>query len=250
MKNHGYTLVELLVVVAIVAILAAMIAPVLLQAKEAARSRSCAANLRQLGHAINRYMDDHDGYGLPSSPPEYRNSWVLWVGPLIPGYISQAGVCFRNDPDSPYPYDGTPLDPRPKWIWVCPGDDYRGPKPPPTNSEVEYPCWFNYGSSYLYPGPTAYLSGKNYWDKTKTYPRKLLMWKRYSRDILLADYYIDMHSGAQVDRKAAGLTPYPNTWVSVKSINVLFLDSHMGMVSAQQRVTYQGYVINEDNPYK
>ena len=52
MRNRGFALVELLVVIAIIAILAAMIMPVLLQAKEAARMKTCTGNLRHLGCAL------------------------------------------------------------------------------------------------------------------------------------------------------------------------------------------------------
>lgn len=257
MRHRGYTLVELLVVIAIIAILAAMIAPVLLQAKESARIRGCADNMRQLGIAITRYMDDHDGYGLPSPPDDlkrqYRNPWVLYVRPLIPHYINQAGIGFTESGSaSSYPYGGTGFGPAPKWAWVCQGDTYRGPNPAPEGQEeICYPCWFNYGSSYLYPGPTAYLSGTDLMQSKSTYPRKPLLWKNHKRDLLLADYYIDLHSGSRAKRDPSWLTPFPqtHTWVEVKSINVLFLDLHMKMVTTPERTAYQKYVINEDNPY-
>lgn len=60
-KIKKFTLLELLVVVAIIGILAAMLLPVLGVAREKARRISCAGNLKQLGMAIMMYADDHNG---------------------------------------------------------------------------------------------------------------------------------------------------------------------------------------------
>mgnify|MGYP000378728850 CR=1 FL=1 len=60
--NSGFTLVELLVVVAIISILAAMLLPVLSKALETARLSACASNEKQIGVSIRLYADDYDGY--------------------------------------------------------------------------------------------------------------------------------------------------------------------------------------------
>ncbi len=65
-RNRAFTLIELLVVIAIIAILAALLLPVLGQAKARAYNAACMNHLRQLGMATRLYSDDHQGR-LPSA---------------------------------------------------------------------------------------------------------------------------------------------------------------------------------------
>jgi prepilin-type N-terminal cleavage/methylation domain-containing protein len=65
-RRGGFTLVELLVVVTITAILAALLLPALLGAKEKSSRAVCKSNLRQLLLAVHDYASDNDDF-LPSS---------------------------------------------------------------------------------------------------------------------------------------------------------------------------------------
>src|ERR1700744_5663507 len=56
----GFTLIELMVVIAIIGILAALIFPALAAAKEKARRTQCVNNLKQMGIALQLYVDDHN----------------------------------------------------------------------------------------------------------------------------------------------------------------------------------------------
>ena len=56
----AFTLIELLVVIAILAILAAILFPVLAQARESARQSVCAQHMRQIGQAFWMYLQDYD----------------------------------------------------------------------------------------------------------------------------------------------------------------------------------------------
>jgi prepilin-type N-terminal cleavage/methylation domain-containing protein/prepilin-type processing-associated H-X9-DG protein len=61
-RVKGFTLIELLVVIAIIAILAAILFPVFAQARENARKTSCLNNCKQMGTAIQMYIQDWDGW--------------------------------------------------------------------------------------------------------------------------------------------------------------------------------------------
>jgi prepilin-type N-terminal cleavage/methylation domain-containing protein len=65
-RPRGFTLVELLVVIGIIAVLISILLPSLSKARESAKAVQCAANLRQLHSAIHIYAANFKGYVLPS----------------------------------------------------------------------------------------------------------------------------------------------------------------------------------------
>lgn len=58
-KRSGFTLIEILVVIGIIALLAAILFPVLSRARESARAKSCMSNMQQLGLAFQQYTADY-----------------------------------------------------------------------------------------------------------------------------------------------------------------------------------------------
>jgi prepilin-type N-terminal cleavage/methylation domain-containing protein/prepilin-type processing-associated H-X9-DG protein len=81
-KPYAFTLVELLVVIAVIAILASLLLPALATAKKRARAVQCINNLKQIGAGAHMYAHDNDN--------------TLQLDSLIPGSGTWASILFTN----------------------------------------------------------------------------------------------------------------------------------------------------------
>ena len=136
--KNGFSLIELLVVVAIIAILAGILFPVFLSAKAMARKTTCQSNLRQLYAAFELYAQDWDGtLPCPGGQPGDLTYWAQeskgldvylrcqkmggksvfccpsyagkWATPWSPRTYSMNSF-LREPPDLPYPAGNAYLD--------------------------------------------------------------------------------------------------------------------------------------------
>ena len=131
---HGFTLVELLVVIAIIAILVVMLLPAVQAAREAARRPQCANNMKQVGVAM---LNHHDAQGLfPSGTSgtevTHTNVWSGWTGlvQILP-FIEENNLADEIDyTDDFMGYHGSPVNrvvfAKQMPTYQCPSDDTSG----------------------------------------------------------------------------------------------------------------------------
>ncbi len=78
---RGFSLVELLVVIAVIALTLAILIPALGKARSAARRLGCASNLRQINMALNMYLDSNENkFPCAEDPVSTRPYYWLWMG--------------------------------------------------------------------------------------------------------------------------------------------------------------------------
>ncbi|MGP8199293.1 MAG: type II secretion system protein [Limisphaerales bacterium] len=117
---QAFTLLELLVIMAVITTLAAMLLPTLARARASAANAECAANLRQLGGAITLFANDHNSQ-YPCAGDQYGTEQMTW-DTYIYSYISGGkltSVLLQaiSRADGWNPGDGCPQ------VLLCPADN-------------------------------------------------------------------------------------------------------------------------------
>lgn len=101
-RCRGFTLVELLAVITIVAILAAILVPAIGQIRAQARETQCKSNLHQIGLGMLMYIADHKGW-LPYNESDPSRLWRQKVAAYTP-------------------------NPRDASVWWCPAEEMEIPQ--------------------------------------------------------------------------------------------------------------------------
>ena len=214
----SFTLIELLIVVAIIGILAALLLPALVAARTSAKVSSCAANLRQIQLGIVMYADDYNDV-IPVDDGSGNIGSKLWPARLA----SVTGPPYNNQK-----YSGT--------VWTCPLAD----------SDIPKPHWLfvdrwsaHYGlNSQLDAGVTAYTNGG-----TPTFAKVYRLSRQRPDMLLLADgglsyfggggFYINQTCFATGFYNPAW--PFDSRYVKVGrahggGVNEAFCDGHVARV--------------------
>jgi len=164
----AYTLLELLTTITLIAMLSAMLFPVLAKLREKSRQSVCLSNLRQTGVAISLYAADYDDlypYGADPSD-KYTRIWgvdptqdtILKAMPLLPNLLHS----YTKE----------------QKIWQCPSDtglaavEWSLSETGPRNKGVAPSLYEVFGSSYFYRTELAFaqkLHGATVYDPDPPY---------------------------------------------------------------------------------
>lgn len=154
MEKKNFTLGELLIAIAIIAILAGLLLPVLNHARAESRRTSCAGNLRQIGHAVQMYAMEGSRFRLPIC----SGSTDLTAGPDAPSvfliYLDHSKKVFHCPSDSKYFAErGSSYD------WNTLVNNEQIDEKSLQMLSLKMPVMFDYDNFH---GPSGKISSKNY----------------------------------------------------------------------------------------
>jgi len=197
-----FTLIELLVVVAIIGILASMLLPSLSKAREAGKRAVCLSNLKQVGVALQMYIDDNNSYFPSKGSGSHQFYWFGKRGTLWTTKPSKRHLNIYVLSQNPIPDDiEVPLA-------ECPSDDrHYDERGSSYNAN-------NHGSvNNLYKSP---VTDSWHINDVKS-PSKFIVMQEYGGDKSM--------QGNNPPEHAYFHTPYGK-----RNWNVLFADSHVKFI--------------------
>jgi prepilin-type N-terminal cleavage/methylation domain-containing protein/prepilin-type processing-associated H-X9-DG protein len=203
MRRSGFTLIELLVVTACLAVLAAILLPVLAQARTQARTAVCASNLRQLGMAFALYAQDADerlpdfhvdplSAARAAQVPYWHDRFCCGLS-LMPGQASFMTLLG--------PYVRSP------WLAFCPADMDRNAGGREVTS-YEYKVWLARGRTLgEVPKPAGMALLWEQWGYHADNPHASEYERRAAMNVLFVDGHVRWHRLADTTTARYGAGP-------------------------------------------
>lgn len=211
----AFTLVELLVVIAVISLLLSILVPSLSRARSMAKRTVCASNLRQIDLAVRLYLNAYDDtYPCAQDPviPEDPNIW-LWMGRGWRGFIE--------------PYLGGNIDVNNPSVLFCP-EDLAEPEKYESTS-YSYSMAFYHSPEQIKdmdnPGYTCGTDGPF----VQSIPQRSMDVARPSGKIIIGEWN---SNHLRVDEK--GWYGCGGWWCREGSRNYLFVDGHVRYLAAEE----------------
>jgi prepilin-type N-terminal cleavage/methylation domain-containing protein len=200
-KRNGFTLVELLVVIGIIAVLIGILLPALSKAREQANTVACAATERQFYTLWQMYATQNKGHVLPARY-KYNNvalnknaTYGFYDSAFLGSVLKRDGSAFTFGSGTARAADTAAII---KQVLQCPAANHSG-DPDAAQIEAGASSSLDYFGDYIYNswmGTRQYISGTDDTDPTKTYPNMVLSKVPGNVIILMESYQPNVSAGA------------------------------------------------------
>jgi len=195
-SSKGFTLIEELVVVAVVGVLAALCLANMSRMRSMANSAKCLGQMRQIGMMTHLYLGENRQVFFEQGEAGSLNNWIRQIEPYAPDE---------------------------RRVFKCPAD--RSP------AQIERTYRFNRSPADSGPPHPSLLFGKSYLRVVNPSRKIMIFCVGYKGPAAMPLYKVDTETWWDtLDKNPAYFEDYPR-WHSDKSVNLLFIDGHAETVN-------------------